>query len=604
MRRWLALAVLVGCHNEPGDLTVSSAYTGPCAVHAWVDDLYTTGDGFDLAPGDSRSFPGLVPGLHETDFRVTGNDACGHMCELFAAGGFESGCQTYVAGGFPGAVSVVDEGACKVPRLSCATQETAADFDLAVAEDALAIARGRTADLHVTIDRRGATGAITVSASGLPAGTGASPITIPAGASTGTITVVAGAQAVQTTATVTISGSPAGAMSHPTDTVTITFTGASGDLDTSFASDGTLTLAVGSTDAELRDAVLVPGDGFVGVGVAGGKWLAVKIGADGVPDPAFGTAGVAALAPTGIATRVARQADGKLVIVGAAGADFTIARIDGTTGALDPGFGTGGIATIDASGEGDTAEALALVGGRIVVGGTAGTTDPDFALIGLTSAGALDPNFGIAGKTRTIVAGEDHLDAIAIDANDRIYVAGYHQLANGTKQMSVRRYSTTGTLDAGYTGTGSTSIENGIVGDLALVGAGAAQYPISNGGFHVEQLDPSGALDASFGGTGNVDLFVGASYANGIASVPEGTVIAGSVFTSASMDFYVARVTPAGAIDPSFGTAGAVTTAFDVQNPDIAEDVLVDSKGRYVLVGWAQLGFGAPHSIAAARYIP
>ena len=69
-----------------------------------------------------------------------------------------------------------------------------------------------------------------------------------------------------------------------------------------------------------------------------------------------------------------------------------------------------------------------------------------------------------------------------------------------------------------------------------------------------------------------------------------------------SYDFFVARVTPAGVLDPSFGTMGVVTTPIGDQ--DYAEEVLVDSLGRYLVLGWTLGAFGGPLQIAAARYWP
>ena len=607
-RGWAAVLVVIACHNEPGDLRVSRAYSGTCAVHAWLDDTYHEGEGFELARGEAQMFPGLEAGLHRVGFAVSGT-GCGRRCELYAAGGAEADCFVFVAAGFPGEVAVVDEGACALPRLSCSAAAVAQDFDLAIAEDALTIKRGRTAELHVTIARRGNAGPITVSATGLPMGTGANPITIAAGATSGTMTVIAGAQAVQGTVTVTLTGSPAGAMSMPSDTVSVTFTGASGDLDTSFAGDGVLEAPVGAVDAELRDGVILPDDGFVGVGTAGGDWVIAKVRADGTPDPGFGSDGIVTLVFPGaadVATRIARAPDGALFVIGSAGVDFTVAELDGTTGALVAGFGTGGIATVDVSGEADVATAVAVIAGgaRIVVGGVAGTTDPDFALVGLTTAGKLDAGFS-GGTVRTALAGDDRLGAIAIDASDRIWAAGTRLTAPQGQPTSLvmRRYAATGALDTGFgTGglaTGSSTFGVTPLADLVLTASGAAQYLHEGGGEQCEQMTAAGGLDGGFASGGTFLLMQSAGYVHGIAAVPEGTIVVGTAYDAGGGTIW--RVTPAGAHDLSFGPSGA---GFAGGGPFEMQDVLVDSQGRYVVMGWKTPISSTQRVLAAARYWP
>jgi uncharacterized delta-60 repeat protein len=68
-----------------------------------------------------------------------------------------------------------------------------------------------------------------------------------------------------------------------------------------------------------------------------------------------------------------------------------------------------------------------------------------------------------------------------------------------------------------------------------------------------------------------------------------------------------ARTTPStgGLLDPTFGSGGIVTTSFSTtfSQASIAEDILVQSDGKIVAAGWAQLGVKTPNNdFLVARY--
>lgn len=106
----------------------------------------------------------------------------------------------------------------------------------------------------------------------------------------------------------------------------------------------------------------------------------VRLNADGSADTTFGAAGLARLeigpgvdAPLGLAL----QADGRIVVVGSAlntatSYDFVVARLL-PTGAADPGFGTGGIHSLDLfRGRDGAHDVLVQPDGKLLVSGSAG----------------------------------------------------------------------------------------------------------------------------------------------------------------------------------------------------------------------------------------
>ncbi|MBL8866992.1 MAG: hypothetical protein JNK93_15650, partial [Planctomycetia bacterium] len=230
---------------------------------------------------------------------------------------------------------------------------------------------------------------------------------------------------------------------------------------------------------------------------------------------------------------VAIQLDGKIVVVGSAqsGAtdvDFAIARLN-PDGTLDATFGSNGLRTvgIDLSTPFvDRATAVAIDSlGRIVVAGTAQAgagTDTDFAVIRLLPNGDLDAEFDADGRQSIAfdVAGgtlEDRAAGVAIDAQDRIIIAGTVAAADaGDFDFGVARLLENGAPDTTFNSTGRVQVGfdlGGANADTAsavaidsqgrLVVAGTVQ--ISNFGdtdFGVIRLLDNGTLDGGFSDDG------------------------------------------------------------------------------------------------------
>ncbi len=108
--------------------------------------------------------------------------------------------------------------------------------------------------------------------------------------------------------------------------------------------------------------------------------------------------------------------------------------------ALDASFGTGGVVRSFPAG---TATSVAIQEDGFIV--AAGTTGDDFALVRLTPDGLPDPSFGVTGVVTTDLGGVDRIEAIALQADQRIVVVG-----DSGSALAVARYTITGTLDNGF----------------------------------------------------------------------------------------------------------------------------------------------------------
>jgi uncharacterized delta-60 repeat protein len=340
-----------------------------------------------------------------------------------------------------------------------------------------------------------------------------------------------------------------------------------GALDTSFGSGGKVTTAIGSSHDNGNALVLQPDGKLVLAGYAStssstSSFALARYTPNGTLDPTFGSGGkVTTALGSGAedgANALVLQPDGKLVAAGAVSIGsrsvFALARYN-RNGSLDTSFGQGGkVTTAFGSGWG---HALALVlqpDGRLVVAGAASDgSDYDLALLRYNANGTLDPSFGSRGLVTTEIGpGYDSANAIALRPGGKLVVAG--QSWNGSRyDLLLARYSPNGTLDPSFAsgGKATTAIGSGdavakalaVQPDGKLVAAGTS----SNSGlqqFALARFSPNGALDPSFGSGGKVTTAVGPDFdgANALALQPDGKLVAaGTANDSSGSDFAVVR---------------------------------------------------------------
>lgn len=109
--------------------------------------------------------------------------------------------------------------------------------------------------------------------------------------------------------------------------------------------------------------------------------------------------------------------------------------------------------------------ALQVDGGIVLVGYSAsldfGSTLPEFAVARLDGRGALDPTFAL-GLGYVVFpfdgTGLGGANAVAIDAQGRIVVAGGAQVVQSDEDFAVARLLPDGTLDASFDGDGKKTI--------------------------------------------------------------------------------------------------------------------------------------------------
>jgi len=304
----------------------------------------------------------------------------------------------------------------------------------------------------------------------------------------------------------------------------------------------------------------------------------VQLRGDGSPDPSFGRGGIARVAIPGDrfnAMQLLRRPDGRLLVVGAGFTPATIHELSRfvlvgltPTGGLDPSFGAGGIAQLDLQSScGGCAPAALAPDGSIVITGhtgrlsTAIVSDPaagstlQWVVRRLTANGSTDPTFGTA----------------PVSGPPGVATYGYSTVVRPSGAIVVlgirdRRRQLAGLTAAGAPDPSFNS------GQLATVPVDGFQMLLrSDGAIDVAGPDqlvrftPAGALDATYG-TGGAVSFGGFNRSYGppavLATPDGGTILSGlrmfEPTPAAQPRLQLQRVTRGGTL----GAAGALTPAF------------------------------------------
>ncbi len=186
-------------------------------------------------------------------------------------------------------------------------------------------------------------------------------------------------------------------------------------------------------------------------------------------------------------------------------------------GDLDTSFNSTGKVTTDILSSDDGGNAMTIdSSGKILVAGLANNgSNYDFALARYNSDGSLDTTFGTGGKVTTGILSSDDLGyAITIDSNGKILVAGYAYNGSSNYDFALARYNSDGSLDTTFdtdgkvtTAIGSgTDLDNAITIDSngKILVAGYAFNGSSNFDFALARYNPNGSLDTSFDTDGKV----------------------------------------------------------------------------------------------------
>ena len=232
---------------------------------------------------------------------------------------------------------------------------------------------------------------------------------------------------------IVLAGSVAGPATSAKDDIALLRLTPGGRPDTEFGNGGRVVTNLGGDD----DATDVAVDGSGRIVVSGetehdgtASAIALRYLPSGALDHSFGANGVATV-PTpsdASALALALGPGGKIVLCGAAGSRFLVARLL-TDGRPDRTFAGSGRTLFGFLHESIGLDVALTPSGRIVVAGVTsprGTLDEhtSIAVARLNSIGQLDPSFGTGGKVTTNTGGGDLAFGVAVQADGRIVAVG------------------------------------------------------------------------------------------------------------------------------------------------------------------------------------
>lgn len=273
----------------------------------------------------------------------------------------------------------------------------------------------------------------------------------------------------------------------------------------------------------------------------------------GAIDSRFASCGQATgLVPREIANRqfsygagadLAAQPDGKIVAAGPAARGMGATRFN-ADGTLDQGFGTGGVAFIPIDGpRGDQTQVTSVAvqpDGKVVAAGrlrveAGGALVERFVIARFTPDGDPDPSFsgdGIVVETPPGVTSAA-VNGIAAAPGGALIAA-----AQVDERFAVARYRDDGTLDPAFGDAGVARVSplnrpNGSAEDVLvrpdgrIVAAGQTNATLAEQAFTVARLTAAGAPDPTFAGTGVVtETFDESSFATVLVPLSDGRVYA------------------------------------------------------------------------------
>jgi len=288
------------------------------------------------------------------------------------------------------------------------------------------------------------------------------------------------------------------------------------------------------------------------------------------------------------------------------------------SGSLDTSFDIDGKVTTDFAAQSlELARGVAIqTDGKIVAAGGSNTRTGNrgFALARYNTDGSLDTTFDTDGKVTTAMGTSwDDANAVAIQADGKIVVAGDSRAANLYNHFALARYNADGSLDTTF-GTGGKVITDfgtsddharavKIQSDGKIVVAGSSNNNGFNTDFALARYNADGSLDTTFGTGGKVTTAMGTAndVAYAVTIQADGKIIAaGYASTGGIAAFALARYTATGSLDATFGTGGKITTAVGTDGAT-AHAVAIQSDGKIVAAGDTSIG-GAPSDFALVRY--
>jgi uncharacterized delta-60 repeat protein len=220
----------------------------------------------------------------------------------------------------------------------------------------------------------------------------------------------------------------------------------------------------------------------------------------------------------------------------------------------------------------------------------------------MAKPGDLDTTFDGNGKKAVNFGGTDTANAVLVQPNGRIVVAGGGAAA---KSFCVVRLRSNGAFDTTFGSGGTKAIDFGGDEEAAwgaalqpngkIVLAGDTNFRVA-----VARLNANGALDKTFSGDGKKHFSWGAlSRAMAPIVLPNGKLVLAGFSGPEGGNVQVARLNADGALDTTFGTDGKV--AIDFGGDEFGFAAARQANGRILVAGQSRPTFGGQATAIVVR---
>jgi uncharacterized delta-60 repeat protein len=278
------------------------------------------------------------------------------------------------------------------------------------------------------------------------------------------------------------------------------------------------------------------------------------------------------------------------------------------SGCLDSTFNGTGFETTAISGNAEPVAVKQDSAGNLFVIGQVNYSNGTgaVAIVHYLANGALDQGFGSGGILVDQIAGSNSIFGTydgGMDTTGNLLVV--ISLSNG---YSVRRYSPAGVPDATFNSNALSAFSAlkinrpnalRVQGDGKIVISGDYISSRKSAGGFVFRLNPDGTPDLTFGSNGLV-LVTSLARARGAALQLIGANQYFVLGGTASNGFALVRLTPSGSIDTAFGTGGITTTSYCASAAIFG--LAIDGVGNILAGGTTQLAVNGASKVLIARY--
>jgi uncharacterized delta-60 repeat protein len=231
-------------------------------------------------------------------------------------------------------------------------------------------------------------------------------------------------------------------------------------------------------------------------------------------------------------------------------------------------------------------------------------------------AGMADTSFAGGSFLTRVGTSEDYAQAVAVQADGKVLVAGSTSTTAGI-QIAVVRYLRDGGTDTSFGTDGRATVAVGTRDDKAMaiavqpdgkiVVAGLSNQGATSGyDFALVRLLANGAVDSGFGNSGRVVTDFGGDNDRAFALLlmPDGSIVAAGQTNRTGvtgLDFALARYAADGRPDATFGAGGqVVTAALPGSTGDVIRGLALQTVNGQPYI----LAVGGEGDFTAARYTP